>query len=109
MLIDNNGDEIGAGNSLDDVADARGDHDSEPPAAPIQELLQSKPLFVAVSVACFTAAVAAASYAIYLDRRKAAQKALTSVHDLLKTCEMRMSQMDKELKRLPQARSSSGA
>jgi hypothetical protein len=110
MLVDNNGDEIGASRSLDDIAVATDSmEDDEPSSAsgPLDDLMNNKALFAAVSVACLTAAVAAGSYAIWLGRRNAAQKALTSVHDLLKTCERRMTQMDKELKRLPRVQSGS--
>lgn len=109
-LIDNNGDEIGNKSPLDDIAVAADvpleTHEPEPPG-PIDDLLHNKAVFAAVSIACLTAAVAAGSYALWLSRRKADQAALTNVHDLLKTCQSRMSQMEKDLKRLPRTSSSS--
>jgi hypothetical protein len=109
MLIDNNGDEIGSKNALDDIAVGTSTPLEEEPAevksGPIDDLLRNKALFVVVSLACLTAAVAAGSYAVWLSKQNAAEKALSNVHDLLKTCEKRMSQMDKDLKRLPRAQS----
>jgi len=106
MLVDNNGDEISAKGSLDDIAvatDKPGDGHEPEQSGPIEDLLHNKALFATVSIACLTAAIAAGSYALWLSRKRAAQEALTSVNDLLKTCQNRMSQIDKELKRLPRA------
>jgi hypothetical protein len=74
-------------------------------ANPLKDLLQNKALFAVVSIACFTAAVAAGSYAIWLSRRKVAREAFTSVSDLLTTCQNRMSQMENDLNSLSRARS----
>ncbi len=59
-------------------------------------------LILAVTSAAFAAAaVAAGSYAWWLSRQRVAHEALTDVHDLLKTCQDRMSQMEQDLHSLP--------
>ena len=106
LLIDNNGEEISKKRSLDDIAvatDKPGEEQGTEKSGPVDDLLNNKALFATVSIACLTAAIAAGTYAIWLQRKKDAQKALTNVNDLLKTCQNRMSQIDKELKRLPRA------
>ena len=58
-------------------------------------------VFMAVSVACTTAAVATGSYAIWLSRHQAARQALIDVNDILKSCQSRMKQLEADVQRLP--------
>ena len=58
-------------------------------------------VFMAVSIACTAAAIATGSYAVWLGRRQAAQKAITDVNDLLKTCQTRMRQLETDVQNLP--------
>ena len=59
-------------------------------------------VFMAVSVACTTAAVATGSYAIWLSRHQAASQALIDVNDILKSCQSRMQQLEADVQRLPE-------
>lgn len=58
-------------------------------------------VFMAVSIACTTAAVATGSYAIWLSRHQAARQALIDVNDILKSCQSRMQQLEADVQRLP--------
>ncbi len=58
-------------------------------------------VFMAVSIACTTAAVATGSYAIWLSRHQAARQALIDVNDILKSCQNRMQQLEADVQRLP--------
>lgn len=58
-------------------------------------------IFMAVSIACTTAAIATGSYAIWLSRQQAARQALTDVNDILKSCQSRMQQLEADVQRLP--------
>ncbi len=53
--------------------------------------------FAAVSAACTAAAVGTGTEAFWRSRRRMADDALTSVHDLLETCRDRVSRMEAEL------------
>ena len=57
--------------------------------------------FVAVSLGCAVAAVAAGSYALWLTRQQAARETLTDVHDILKSCQDRMQKIEADLNRMP--------
>ncbi|BDI32387.1 hypothetical protein CCAX7_44380 [Capsulimonas corticalis] len=109
-LVDKNGEEIPVKASVDDLSveyipgESESKHDSS-----VNNVLNNKVLFVVVSVACATAAVAAGSYAVWLSRRKVAQEALTNVQDLLETCQDRMSQMEQDLNNITQRHSQSTA
>jgi hypothetical protein len=65
--------------------------------------MHNKALFVVVSAACAAAALAAGSYAIWLSKRNVAREALSNVNDLLQTCQSRMSQIEHDLKSIPDA------
>ncbi|MGO8669906.1 MAG: hypothetical protein ACLQVD_00820 [Capsulimonadaceae bacterium] len=65
-----------------------------------RDLMQNKVLFAVVSITCLTAAVATGSYAVWLSRRKATEQAVTTVHELLDTCQDRMQQLEKDLRAL---------
>ena len=62
-------------------------------------------VFMAVSIACTTAAVATGSYAIWLSRHQAARQALIDVDDILKSCQSRMQQLEADVQRLPERQS----
>jgi hypothetical protein len=63
-------------------------------------------IFVAVSVACAVAAIAAGSYAIWLTRQKVAHETISNVQDILKICQERMHQLEDDLNLLPPGLSS---
>ena len=109
-LVDKNGEEIPVKTSVDDlsVEYIPGDSDAKSESR-ANSVLTNKVLFVVVSVACATAAIAAGSYAVWLSRRKVAQEALTNVQDLLETCQDRMSQMENDLNAITQRHSQSTA
>ena len=65
-----------------------------------KDLLENRALFAVVSIACFAAALAAGSYAVWLSRRKVANQALTHVSDLLETCQSRMLQIERDMSSL---------
>ncbi len=75
--------------------------EAELAAIPLAHTSRQALVFVLVSVACATAALASGTYAIWLTRRQAAQNALTDVRDLLRTCHDHMVQMEDDLHRLP--------
>lgn len=75
--------------------------DVEMAAVPLAHTSRQALVFVLVSVACATAALASGTYAVWLTRRQAAQSALTDVRDLLRTCHDRMVQMEDDLHRMP--------
>jgi hypothetical protein len=56
---------------------------------------------MAVSIACTTAAIATGSYAIWLSRQTTAQKTLTDVNEILKSCQSRMQQLEADVQHLP--------
>ena len=58
-------------------------------------------VFMAVSFACATAAIATGSYAVWLARQQSARQALTDVNDILKSCQSRMRQLEADVQRLP--------
>ena len=64
-------------------------------------------VFAAVSTGCAAAAIATGSYALWLSRRKMADDALISVHDILKTCQERVTQIEADLTHLPIRQSAS--
>jgi len=81
--------------------------DAEAAAVPLVHTSRQALVFVLVSIACATAALASGTYAIWLTRRQAAQNALTDVRDLLQTCHDRMVQMEDDLHRMPPSPSTS--
>lgn len=83
--------------------------EAELAAVPLAQMSRQALVFVLVSVACATAALASGTYAIWLTRRQAAQNALTDVRDLLRVCHDRMVQMEDDLHRLPAPHSSASA
>ena len=58
-------------------------------------------VFMAVSLACATAAIATGGYAAWLVRQRSARQALTDVNDILKSCQSRMRQLEADVQRLP--------
>ena len=62
-------------------------------------------VFMAVSIACTTAAVATGGYAIWLSRNQAARQSLIDVNDILKSCQSRMEQLEADVQRLPERQS----
>ncbi len=83
--------------------------EAEEAAMPLARASRQALVFVLVSVACASAALASGTYAIWLTRRQAAQNALTDVRDLLRTCHDRMVQMEDELHRMPAPPTSASA
>jgi len=58
--------------------------------------------FMAISIACTTAAIATGSYAIWLARHQATRQTLTDVNEILKSCQTRMQQLEADVQRLPE-------
>ncbi len=99
-----------------DTEDAAADYftasmaqEAELAVVPLARTSRQALVFVLVSVACATAALASGTYAVWLTRRQAAQNALTDVRDLLRTCHDRMVQMEDDLHRLPAPPTSASA
>jgi hypothetical protein len=101
---ESHGDGNGIGAGYNGAADDGGGPSS---AAAFASLMNNRVLFIAVSVACATAAIAAGSYAAWLSRKRFTQDAIMDVHDLLETCNQRMRQMDQDLSNLPSWRAKS--
>jgi hypothetical protein len=59
-------------------------------------------MLMAVSVACATVAIATGSYAIWLSRQQAARQVLVDVNDILKSCQIRMQQLEADVQKLPE-------
>jgi hypothetical protein len=59
-------------------------------------------VLIAVSTICMMAAIASGSYALWLAKRQGAHKALTDVNDILKTCQLRIRQLETEVQQLPE-------
>lgn len=83
-----------AGHTLSDGEDVKDLEYTVPAARPAL-------VFMAVSIACTVAAVAAGSYALWLTRQKAARGAINNVQDILKICQERMHQLEDDLNLLP--------
>ncbi len=58
-------------------------------------------VFLTLSITCAAATVATGSYAVWLARQQAAHQALTDVNDILRSCQVRMSQLESDIQRLP--------
>lgn len=103
VMVDSSGQEIGGPDSIDDAAvDYVYRFDAEASVLdPGQSIRTTLFVFIAVSIACTTAAIAAGSYAIWLSKRQAAHKTLTDVNDILKTCQARMRQLETDVQQLP--------
>ena len=105
-LVDRNGREIPAQGGEDEMAveylasPAGGRDEDVRPARPRPGRNQFL-VFAGVSAGCAAVALVTGSYALWLSRRRMADEALTSVHELLKTCQDRVSQIERELSHLP--------
>ena len=111
-LVDRNGREIPGQSGEDEmaveyVASPEGAESGWSQDAADQARHQQLVTFAAVSAGCAAAAIATGSYALWLSRRKMTDEALTSVRDILKTCQDRVTQMEEELSHLPSRSSSS--
>jgi len=103
-LVDSAGHKIQKKTSMDDVAVEYDTHqtDAEPKLpSTASGLLHNRTLFIAASAVLAAGSIASASYAVWLARHQATQEAITSVQDLLDTCEQRMRQMETDLHKLP--------
>ena len=84
----------------DSIASSRTE-EADAAREPLARTSRQALVFVVVSLACASAAIAAGTYAVWLTRRQTAQNALTDVRDILKTCQDRMGQMEDDLHHLP--------
>jgi len=90
MMVDNRGPELVISDSMDDAAvDAA------------QSVRSTLVVLIAVSTVCMMAAIASGSYALWLAKRQGTHKALTDVNDILKTCQLRIRQLETEVQQLP--------
>ena len=105
-LVDRNGREISAQAGEEETAAEyvapSGAGREEESGSPGERASRNQLLvFAAVSAGCAVVALVTGSYALWLSRRRIADEALTSVHDLLKTCQDRVFQIEQELSHLP--------
>ena len=104
VLINSSDAPIHSEDEMDDAASDsayRSDPETVPAVDANYRLRTTLMLFMAVSIACTTAAIASGSYAVLLSRRQAARQALTDVNDILKTCQARMRDLEMEVQQLP--------
>ncbi len=104
VLVNSSGRPVHGQDLVDDAAvDYLSGSETEAPA-PSEDSRKARAtllVFMAVSIACTTAAIATGSYAIWLSRHQAARQALTDVNDILKSCQSRMQQLEADVQRLP--------
>ena len=86
------------------LVDAGGAEAAETQPAPVDctvdGLFRNKWLFVGACVACTVGAVAAGSYAAWLTKKCEAESVILDVHDLIKSCEDRVAQMEAQISRI---------
>lgn len=113
VIINSSGQSVQGQDVLDDAAvdyqsGTAGDNEGDNIASNIassEELSNTQATlltFMAVSIACLTAAVATGSYAVWLARHQAARQALTDVNDILKSCQSRLQQLESDVQQLPE-------
>lgn len=105
VLVSSNGQPVHGQDLVDDAAvDYLSGSDNEAPmlADEARKTRVTLLVFMAVSIACTTAAIATGSYAAWLSRHQAARQALTDVNDILKSCHSRMQQLEADVQRLPE-------
>lgn len=56
-------------------------------------------IMVSISAACAATAVATGAYALWLSRHQATRRALTNVDDILRSCQVRMQELEADLQR----------
>ncbi len=104
VLVNSSGHPVNGQDSVDDAAvDYQSGTESDDSVL-LTELRKKRAtllIFMAVSIACLTAALATGSYAIWLARHQATRQALTDVNDILKSCQTRMQQLEADVQRLP--------
>ena len=104
VLVGSNGQPVPGQDLVDDAAvDYLSNSDGDTPAQTddARRARVTLLVFMAVSIACTTAAIATGSYAVWLSRHQAARQALTDVNDILKSCQSRMQQLEADVQRLP--------
>ena len=104
VLVNSSGRPMGGSDSVDDAAvdyQSGSDNDANGLTEDVQKTRVTLLVFMAVSIACTTAAIATGSYAVWLSRHHAARQALTDVDDILRSCQNRMQQLEADVQRLP--------
>ena len=104
VLVNSNGRPVEGLDLVDDAAVdylSGSDNEAPVPADDVRRTRMTLLVFMAVSIACTTAAIATGSYAVWLSRHQAARQALTDVNDILKSCQSRMQQLEADVQRLP--------
>ncbi len=105
VLVNSNGRPVDGLDLVDDAAvDYLSNPDNEAPLVPedARRTHATLLMFMVVSIACATAAVATGSYAVWLSRHQAARQTLIDVNDILKSCQTRMQQLEADIQRLPE-------
>ena len=103
VMVNSNGRPVDRQDLLDDTAiDYRHPTDTENSVPDLSKTNTALLTLMAVSIACTTAAIATGSYAIWLSRQTTAQKTLTDVNEILKSCQTRMQQLEADVKYLPE-------
>lgn len=104
ILVNSSGQPVHGQDMVDDAAvDYQDGSDNEVSSA-VEDARQTRVtllVFLAVSIACTTAAIATGSYAAWLARHQAARQALTDVNDILASCQTRMQQLEADVRHLP--------
>lgn len=105
ILVNSNGQPVDGLDLVDDAAVdylSGSDNEASSPTDEARKTRVTLLVFMAVSIACTTAAIATGSYAIWLSRQQAARQVLIDVNDILKSCQSRMQQLEADVQRLPE-------
>ena len=110
VLVNSNGrpmygSDLGDDASVDYLAGSDSEATPSEPAHSADEARNTRVtllVFMAVSIACTTAAIVTGSYAVWLSRQQAARQALIDVNDILKSCQSRIQQLETDVLRLPE-------
>ncbi len=105
VLVNSSGQPVDGSAMVDDAAvDYLSSSDNETAVSPDETRKTRVTLlvFMAVSIACTTAAIATGTYAVWLSRHQAARQVLIDVNDILKSCQSRMQQLEADVQRLPE-------
>ena len=102
-MVDNNGQEVAKSDSMDDAAvDHVYTREQETASIDaVQSVHSTLVVLIAVSTVCMMAAIASGSYALWLAKRQGTHEVLTDVNEILKTCQLRIRQLETEVQLLP--------
>lgn len=103
MMVDNSDRGLFISDSMDDAAvDSVYVREQESAALDaVQSVHSTLVVLIAVSTICMMAAIASGSYALWLAKKQGTHKSLTDVNDILRTCQMRIRELETEVHQLP--------